>query len=260
MSDFAVGLAKDLTYDLLKWTSGRLRDVIVGDAESRAFERAWNYSFQFMLEAVAAHLNDDSQKHLDSVFREFINTPGVADGLIDLALEEKDPPLDRLRQQFDVIEDFHRPSLEVNFDRVIIELTRGLSVGLETEAGKKNSPLYHKINLRTSKQILSQLIGIKQILAELVNGVESISSGYAVRIQNFLTEYLGTENEKVPFGGRDAQLEALDAWISDPSAPPYALMAAEAGRGKSAILARWAQSIVERDIAHTVFIPINFKT
>ncbi|HET6889735.1 MAG TPA: DUF4062 domain-containing protein, partial [Pyrinomonadaceae bacterium] len=81
---------------------------------------------------------------------------------------------------------------------------------------------------------------------------------YGDRIQNFLDEYLGTTNLVVPFGGRENELEILDNWLKD-SKTPYALVAAEAGRGKSALLVRWMQSLRERKLARVIFIPISIR-
>jgi hypothetical protein len=58
----------------------------------------------------------------------------------------------------------------------------------------------------------------------------------------FAAEYLAAG---VPFGGRDEELAALDAWLGDPQRP-CALVVARAGRGKSALLARWTRSIAAR--------------
>lgn len=90
-------------------------------------------------------------------------------------------------------------------------------------------------------------------------GIPTLSTDYATRIQNFLTEYLGTPRQPVPFGGRDADLARLDAWLEDPKAPPYALLAAPAGRGKSALLVHWSQRLLERQDLAVVFFPISIR-
>src|SRR5579883_959455 len=90
-------------------------------------------------------------------------------------------------------------------------------------------------------------------------GVPTLSTDYAHRIQNFLTEYLGTPGQPVPFGGRDADLARLDAWLEDPKAPPYALLAAPAGRGKSALLVQWTQRLLRRQDLAVVFFPISIR-
>jgi hypothetical protein len=66
------------------------------------------------------------------------------------------------------------------------------------------------------------------------------------RVVNFLAHYLDTEGHPVPFGGRTADLAALDVWLEAPDGPAYRLLAAPAGRGKSALLSRWIQRISDR--------------
>lgn len=96
-------------------------------------------------------------------------------------------------------------------------------------------------------------------LVELLGGISGISADYAGRIKNFLIEYLGTPDKTVPFGGRSEQLTDLDDWLTNPAAPSYCLIAAEAGRGKSALLARWADSLVRRGVSRVIFIPISIR-
>jgi len=93
----------------------------------------------------------------------------------------------------------------------------------------------------------------------LVRGLERLSFDYAGRIQNFVNEYLGTLESPVPFGGRQAEIAALDEWLTNSESPPYALIAAEAGRGKSALLVRWTQAVIAQGLAHVVFIPISAR-
>jgi len=69
----------------------------------------------------------------------------------------------------------------------------------------------------------------------------------------FAAEYLA---DGVPFGGRDEELAALDAWLDDPRRP-CALVVASAGRGKSALLARWTRRAAARVPA--VFAPVSIR-
>ena len=39
----------------------------------------------------------------------------------------------------------------------------------------------------------------------MLGGVDAFSFDYSERIQSFLIEYLGNDNYKVPFGGRDSE-------------------------------------------------------
>ena len=98
-----------------------------------------------------------------------------------------------------------------------------------------------------------------KITVQFVEGITRLSPPYANRIQNFLDTYLGTPENPIPFGGRNDELEVLDEWLLDENAPPYALIAAEAGRGKSALLAQWSRRVIENEWAHVVFIPISIR-
>jgi Domain of unknown function (DUF4062) len=84
-------------------------------------------------------------------------------------------------------------------------------------------------------------------------------TAHTTRIQNFIDEYVGTATSPIAFGGRQEELKALDDWFQDRRAPSYALLAAEAGRGKSALLVRWSQSILERRLAPVVFVPVSIR-
>lgn len=92
-----------------------------------------------------------------------------------------------------------------------------------------------------------------------LDGVGSLPFDYAGRIENFLGEYLGTTKAPVPFGGRERDLKALDSWLEDPAAPPYLMMAAPAGRGKSALLVRWTRQVLARANIALVFVPISIR-
>ncbi len=97
----------------------------------------------------------------------------------------------------------------------------------------------------------------------LVQGIAQLGSDFDRRIRLFLAEYLGTPEQPMAFGGRDAELAVLDRWLDDPAAAPYALVCGPAGRGKSALLVHWAQRLLQRapDPALLFFpISIRFRT
>ncbi len=92
----------------------------------------------------------------------------------------------------------------------------------------------------------------------VLQGITFLPTDYATRIRNFILEYIGTPQRPVPFGGRQADLQTLDGWLDDPAAPPYLLLTAPAGRGKSALLVRWLER--RRDLAlPVVFVPISLR-
>lgn len=93
----------------------------------------------------------------------------------------------------------------------------------------------------------------------MLEGVSSLPFDYAGRIENFLTEYLGTSKAPAPFGGREKDLKALDAWLDEQAAPPYLIMAAQGGRGKSALLVQWTRQLLARADISLLFVPISIR-
>src|ERR1043166_5138802 len=84
----------------------------------------------------------------------------------------------------------------------------------------------------------------------LTEGMRELPTDFAARVKNFLGEYIGGPGRPVPFGGRGKEFEELDSWLNDEVAEPYMLLAAPAGRGKSALLLRWCQRLLgRRDVA-----------
>jgi hypothetical protein len=80
---------------------------------------------------------------------------------------------------------------------------------------------------------------------------------YATAIENFLRLYLGKPDQPVPFGGRDAILHDLNAWLEDPQRP-FALLTAPAGQGKSALLAHWVNALNARNFP-VAFVPVSVR-
>lgn len=99
---------------------------------------------------------------------------------------------------------------------------------------------------------------ITLIINKYTVGVADLPTDYASRIENFFTEYLGTSEHPVPFGGREMYLSQLDAWLEH-SITPYLLLTAPAGRGKSALLVHWSQRLAARDDLSVAFIPVSIR-
>jgi uncharacterized protein YeeX (DUF496 family) len=82
---------------------------------------------------------------------------------------------------------------------------------------------------------------------------------FTADIRKFLEFYLGSSNAPVPFGGRQQDLTELTEWLDDNQSSPYLLLIAPAGRGKSALLARWVKSLCEREDLNILYFPISLR-
>ncbi len=85
----------------------------------------------------------------------------------------------------------------------------------------------------------------------------TLSPRFTRRLHRYSEFYLGTEINPAPFGGRAAQLSALDRWLNDNEAPRRLLLWALAGRGKSALLAHWVARHASTEAI--VFVPISIR-
>ena len=92
----------------------------------------------------------------------------------------------------------------------------------------------------------------------LLDGLNAVPSTASGGFRLFLREYLGLPDEPVPFGGREESLNALDAWFGNPGTP-YGLLVAPAGRGKSALLARWCSDVASDGRAAVAFVPLSIR-
>jgi hypothetical protein len=99
-----------------------------------------------------------------------------------------------------------------------------------------------------------------QVITNIIQGYGELLTRYDTNVKNFLEYYLGTDDQPVPFGGREKDLQALDDWFFNKHAPHYALIAAPAGRGKSALLCQWITKLAMRkDAPHIIFFPISIR-
>nr|MBC7245282.1 ATP-binding protein [Chloroflexota bacterium] len=100
---------------------------------------------------------------------------------------------------------------------------------------------------------------IQAVIQHLTLGINYLPTDYSTRIGNFILQYTGTPESPVPFGGREGDLQKLDDWLAA-DGPPYLLLAAPAGRGKSALLVRWLQRLREREPdLLLVFVPVSLR-
>jgi hypothetical protein len=113
-----------------------------------------------------------------------------------------------------------------------------------------------------AQALLNQLLGLVQSVLDILRGFDELPTRYDARVRNCLEYYLGTPDQPAPFGGRQADLERLDAWLAEPEAPNYTLLTAPAGRGKSALLAHWIAHLEGRtddDHPHIIYWPVSVR-
>jgi len=89
---------------------------------------------------------------------------------------------------------------------------------------------------------------IVQIGAEL-------AETYGGHLADFTDFYLGTDARPKRFGGREALIERLDAWLESPQGR-HLLVLGAIGRGKTTLLTHWLARLEGRD---SVFVPISIR-
>ena len=91
-----------------------------------------------------------------------------------------------------------------------------------------------------------------------------IALSFRRKLTEFREEYLITERGRVPFGGRDAELDQLDRWLFSEARPSRLLLTAPAGRGKSALVVQWLEQLqvyaaTGRSDWRIAFMPISIR-
>ncbi|HEY7127317.1 MAG TPA: hypothetical protein VH540_25520 [Ktedonobacterales bacterium] len=102
-------------------------------------------------------------------------------------------------------------------------------------------------------------IRVFEVVQQFIGDATGPTTDYATRLEHFYRAYLGTEEHPVPFGGRNDELRRFDAWLEAEGAPPYLLLAAPAGRGKSAFLVQWHSRLLTRSDLTVTFFPISVR-
>lgn len=91
-----------------------------------------------------------------------------------------------------------------------------------------------------------------------IDGTRFYMPEFTTAVKNFLYNYLGDEDNPVPFGGRDDAVAQLEQWRIRKDAQRM-LLTAPAGRGKSALLVRWSTFLQKKQDLAVVFIPISIR-
>ena len=78
-------------------------------------------------------------------------------------------------------------------------------------------------------------------------------------IREFSDVYLGTPHQPSGFGGRGADKQRILDWLANPKSPPYYVLRAITGRGKSALLSRVVVAASEQPDLDIVFVPVSLR-
>ena len=108
------------------------------------------------------------------------------------------------------------------------------------------------------EETLASVLGRPSILVQVLGINSNPVRRFDGSVANFLSHYAGTDSQPRPFAGRAEALAALDRWLEQ-SAPPYWLITAEAGLGKSALLVAWSRRVVARPGIDVLFYPISHR-
>lgn len=115
--------------------------------------------------------------------------------------------------------------------------------------------------LRENPDVIAYTSGDDSLLYQRGSHQEAVRAA----IDKFVHRYIGDAGRPVPFGGREYQLQELNDWLKDLSAPHYMLVASLPGRGKSALLVRWCDQLrtlgkgPDGRNVFVVFVPVSIR-
>jgi len=192
-----------------------------------SFERLWQTELSSLTKIIEVKLNQDKQgKSIDDL-------KGFCEKIYD-DLRNKDLTLRDICNRLKLAD----------------EQRRNLSLKIEN--------CFEEINGSLDRLEVGQL-GIRDQLSEIKNLLKRLPPGrtYNARIERFIKAYLGSNNEIIPFGGREKELEQLNSWLSNKESPKNLLLTAPAGRGKTALLIKWLEHVTLD--WQVIFMPISIR-
>jgi hypothetical protein len=104
----------------------------------------------------------------------------------------------------------------------------------------------------------AHLFRLEGRFSPVTDGLMGLPGDPLTGLEQFLQEYLGTEDTPRAFGGRKDEFDQLDKWLTAPQEPTAAIVA-PAGRGKSALVTRWIARVAAEKRADVAFVPISIR-
>ena len=94
----------------------------------------------------------------------------------------------------------------------------------------------------------------------LTEGLGEIHPDTPFQVKSFIESYVGSDENPIPFGGREEIINDLTNWLDNDSSIRNKAIITNAGRGKSALLANWVVKITKthKDI-FIIYFPISAR-
>ncbi|MCA9994460.1 MAG: hypothetical protein KDE56_01860 [Anaerolineales bacterium] len=133
---------------------------------------------------------------------------------------------------------------------------RGAKIGVMGDQAHIEGGLHFGDTFNMSGDFRGATVNIKPPKLPFI--LDTLPFRLRANIESFLATYLGTAEKPIPFGGRDEALRQLETWRTG-SDKSFLLLAAPAGRGKSSLLVRWYQWLLQADEVAVIFVPISVR-
>ena len=182
-------------------------------------------------------LNKDEIDLVESILRQFVSDPAVAEALLGFALDGKRLDTGGLAAQFDGM-GFDRETLPLDFGQAMDALGQELESELLQEASKPNSPLFNRLVLANLGQLRSAVRPTAQSLLEVSADQSRIEAMLlTVRFTAITAQHVNPEQAWMTSLGSLDRPE-VDEILSAVGECRAVLLIGEGGSGKSGILAK----------------------
>ena len=221
---FALGIATNLVSDLMAAGARRLRDSAVGDEQQRVIEAVFREATSAMIvELAGSRFGGESRNEsalLEDQFGRFFRDPEVAETLLDVALERRPPPLDKLRERFLEL-GFDPDTFLVSFDRAMQVLAFHLTEGLReaARAGTSVHDLVEMNELEAMRRMLQELLGQRGAAGSDMYGsagsrrTVSLLSDEVERLSNAVSEMVGERLGRARSAFREGRSQEALEWL-----------------------------------------------